>query len=106
MSHDFTATIRQNSERAADWIEVFGGRTVPLVSFVPEWASAPGIAAALFYQIDIAALTQSQRARLVAHLAARFHIPEAEVDATLDEVGCPVLAEDVMVTVRNPQKWL
>lgn len=103
---DFTATINEGSERAAAWTAVFGGRVVPLVSPFPHEASAPGIAAAWFYQIDVTAITPGQRARLVAHIASRFDIPEAEVDAALDTVGCPVLAEDVTVVVANPQKWI
>jgi hypothetical protein len=106
MSHDFTATIREESERAADWTAVFGGCTIPIVSPIPQWASAPGVPAGLFYQVDMEAITPEQRARLVHHIAHTFQIAETEVDATLNEVGCPILADDVSVTVSNPQKWI
>lgn len=106
MSNDFRATIRQESERARDWQAVFGSREIPLRSPFPHEATAPGIACAWFYDIDLSLLTAGQRARLITHITTRFRIDEREVAADLDIIGCPILAEDVIVTVSNPQKWL
>lgn len=44
--------------------------------------------------------------RVVAHIAAKFNIPAAEVDAGLDAHGCPILAEHVTVSIANPWRWL
>lgn len=37
-----TATISQHSERAGDWLYIYGSRTIPIRSIIPEWASLPG----------------------------------------------------------------
>lgn len=102
---DFTATIRAGSPREADWLAVFGSREVVLKHPLPVEGSAPGVPHAFFYELDLTALTKEQRARLIAHLAARFQVPEHEVVQQLDQVGCPILDEDVTVTVTHPQKW-
>ena len=106
MEQDFSATINEDSPRAADWLKVLGSREVAITSPQPVLASAPGIEAALFYQLDLSALTAEQRARLIAHLAERFHVPLAEVKRDLNQVGCPLLAEDLIVAVSQPWTWL
>jgi hypothetical protein len=106
MSEDFIAIIREKSARYQEWLSIMGTNEFPLKSPIPEWASAPGIEAALFLQIDLALLTGEQRARLVKHLALKFSIDSREVDQSLDAEGCPILDEDVMVIIRNPQKWV
>ena len=50
-------------------------------------------------------LTEEQRGRLVAHIAAKFGLPEAEVAAELDTHGVPILASDCVAGVKNPLKW-
>lgn len=102
----FTATIYESSERAASWREIFGSHTIPIRSPHPIRANVANITDGLFYQIDLRQITPEQRARMVAHITRAFTIPAAEVDATLDSVGCPILADDVRVTVRNPQRWM
>lgn len=106
MSKDFKATIREDSSRAPAWLEVFGSREIPLRSPFPHWASAPDVPAGLFFQLDLGELTPEQRERLVKFIAGKFSVDEQEVASTLDEVGCPILFEDVTVTVFNPQRWL
>jgi hypothetical protein len=105
MSKDFTATIREGCPRQQDWLTVLGTNEVVLKSPVPYLASAPGIPEALFFEMDLTALSGDQRARLITHLAQRFHVTEQEVARDLDQVGCPILAADVTVTVYHPQKW-
>lgn len=106
MSKDFIATIREGCPRYADWLAVLGTNEVAIQSPQPHLASAPGIEAAPFFLIDLAELTAEQRARLIKHLAQRFQVPEAEVERDLDAVGCPILDEDVTVTVFHPWRWL
>lgn len=105
MGKDFVATIREGSPREQNWLEVFGDRTIELQSPLPSPGSAPGIESAMFYMLDLEALTMEQRTRLIKHISRRFHVPEREVEQELDRVGCPILDEDVTVTVFNPQKW-
>lgn len=102
---DFTATIRQGCPREQDWLRVLGTNEVVLKSPVPHLASASGIPEALFFEMDLTALSSEQRTRLIKHLARRFHVPEQEVVRDLDRVGCPILDTDVTVTVYHPQKW-
>jgi hypothetical protein len=106
MSQDFKATIRQDSVRAQAWREVFGSYEIPLQSPIPTQASAPGIESGFFYLLDLTSLTSEQRARLIAYIAKKFAVDEQEVAETLDTVGCPILDEDVTITVFNPLRWL
>lgn len=103
---DFIAIIRQGSPREQDWLQVLGSRKVELKAPFPQWKSAPGYPAALFYEIDLGALKPDQRARLIVHIARRFQVPVEEVERDLDAVGCPILAEDVGVMVFHPQRWI
>lgn len=105
VSKDFTATIRQGCPREQDWLAVLGSREVVLKSPLPHLASAPGHPEALFFEMDLAALSGEQRARLIKHLSKRFGVPVSEVARDLDQVGCPILDEDVTVCVAHPQKW-
>lgn len=106
MSEDFTATIRKESPRAESWREVFGSYEIPLQSPVPVLASAPGIEEGLFYQLDLQALTQAQRERLIGYIVKKFGVEKQEVVETLDTVGCPILDEDVTITVFSPLRWI
>lgn len=103
---DFTATIREDSPRAADWIKVLGSREAELKHPLPAIGVFPGVGAKEFYELDIAALTSEQRARLIAHLSERFQVPREEVESELDKVGCPILAEDIIITISSPGRWL
>jgi len=105
MTKDFTATISEKSERAEMWQTVLGDKTIPIRSPIPTKANLPGKPAASIYEMDIESLTGEQREKLIDYLAERFGIPKAEVAHDLDEVGCPILAEDIIVTIQNPQKW-
>lgn len=103
MGRDFVVTA--TGERAAEWREVFGTDTLPVKSPMPEWASAPGHERALFYQLDLGELTDEQRERVIAHVAAKFGHPVEEVRNRLPFHGMPLLAEGLFVTVFNPLKW-
>jgi hypothetical protein len=92
-----TATIK-NPERLAFWQEVFGGDTVPILSFVPSAANLPGIPNASVYMLDLRVITAEQRERLIAAIARKFNLPIEEVAAGLDIHGVPILADDVSVT--------
>jgi hypothetical protein len=104
MGKDFTVTIT-NEERAAEWEETLGTRTVHVKSPLPSMATLPGYPAAMIYELDLEMITPEQRERLVAHLAQKFGIPADEVAAQLDQHGVPILADDCTVMVRHPQRW-
>lgn len=103
---DFTAILISDSPRAADWIKVFGGLDVHLKSPFPIRANLPGAPNALIYELDLELIAPDVRQRLIEHLAFTFQIPMDEVAAQLDKHGCPIKAEDVIVSVKNPVKWL
>lgn len=91
--------LRPESPRAADWQRVFGGLTVPLLAPFAIHVQVPDVVREC-YRVDVAALTPEQRRRAVEHIVQRFGVPAAEVEADLDndELGLPILAEDVSVT--------
>ena len=100
-----TATIRPDSPRASLWLGVLGTVTVPILSPMPTRGTSPHHPApgALFYALDVAALTPQQRARLVAATAERFGLSVAQVERDFDdpEHGVPILADDVSVTMTG-----
>lgn len=102
---DFTATIIGISERSIMWQEVMGGNVVVLKSPFASEALIPGHGVTRVYEMDIDALQPEQRERLITALARKFGLPEEEVSRDLDDVGCPVLADEIVVTIHNPQRW-
>lgn len=92
------ATITGGSPRAETWRRVFGGLEVPIMLPLVFHAELPGLGMRAVYLCEIRRLTADQRGRVVAHLAATFDVPVAEVEASLDEEGLPLLAEDLSVT--------
>jgi hypothetical protein len=97
--NDWKTTARAHDpERAALWQETFGRDRVPIKTMVPQWVSVPGHPLVLAYMMDLAALTAEQRARLVRAIAEKFGYPPTEVEAEMDRVGVPVLAENVTVS--------
>ncbi len=105
MAKEFTAKISGSGKRAETWRYVFDTETVHIKSPALLTIDLPGQLQAWCYALDLAILDDGQRQRLVAHLSEKFDIPARQVDALLDSHGCPIRAEDVMVTVKNPQKW-
>lgn len=103
---DFTARISEDSERAGTWLEVMGTGKVYLKSPFPTLASLPGNPNRLIYELDLIMLNNAQRTKLIRYISKRFNIPTADVARDLDILGCPILSEDVTVSVANPQKWL
>ena len=103
MGKDFRVTV-YNKDRAKEWESILGTTTVYVKSPFPTLAKLPGRGEALIYELDLDLITDEQRERLVAHLAAKFDVPLAVVQAKLD-LGVPILADDCTVGVMNPQKW-
>ena len=105
---DFTARISNDSDpqRAATWRLVFGADEVPLRSPFSALAMLPDRGPTEVYDLDITALTAEQRTRLVLHISDCFNVTVNDVEAQLDVVGCPILAEDVTVVIERPWRWI
>jgi hypothetical protein len=83
--------------RAAVYEPIFGGRYVPVISDVPHLVVITSLRAAIFaYRIDLSAIDDDQRARLVAHLAARHHEDPDAVNAVIDAEGIAIAAQDCL----------
>jgi len=107
MGADFTVLIHEGTERANNFMEVFGRLRVNVVSFVPMLVNVPGFdEPQSVYMLDLAMITTAERTRLVNHLAARFQIDAAEVELLIDTMGVPILAQECTLTVENPQRWV
>jgi hypothetical protein len=86
-------------ERVALWRRVFDGDRVPVVSFVPQEVTLPGYEEPQWaYMLDLKAITDEQRFRLIQALAERFGLLEGEVETSLEEHGVPILASAVSVS--------
>jgi len=92
------ATVH-DPERRAFWEKIFGGDEVPVVSFIPQLADLPGYdEPQQVYMLDLKALSDEQRFRLIQSLADKFCMLEGEVESSLDEHGVPILVTDVSVS--------
>ena len=86
-------------ERAAFWKAVFDGDRVPIVSFMPQMATLPGFDEPQWvYLLDLKAITDEQRQRLIGALADRFDLPLEVAASSLDVHGVPILADGVTVS--------
>ena len=97
---DWRTTARvTNPERKVFWQSIFGGDTVPIVSFIPKMANLPGFDNPQhIYELDLKAITDDQRVRLVNAIARKFDMTVEAVDAGLDDHGVPILLSDVIVS--------
>lgn len=91
-----TATIR-DPERGEFWLDVMGGDTVPIVSVMTQKVTVSDRGAVDAYMLDLNAISDEQRERLIQAIALKFRIPLVEVRVDIDD-GVPVLAENVIVS--------
>lgn len=92
------AVLKHNStERAMVWGRVFQRRAVPVVSAQAVYVRIPEYGDAWCYQVDVGALDEGQRERLVLYLAEEFRQPVDEVREYLDADGCPVPVDGVVI---------
>lgn len=104
MGKDFFVTV--TGDRAAEWEQIFGTTTVNVRSPIPQWADLPGKGKSLIFLLDLELITPTQRQRLVEHISRKWNQPPAEVEAEIKARGVPILDEDCIVGVLNPQRWL
>jgi hypothetical protein len=93
-----TATINEKSSRAAEWLEVFGSHTIKIKSPVAHKVNVLDTRKEA-YMLDLDALAPEQMERLVKHIAWKFHVLPSVAEKDLREIGCPILAEDVIVSL-------
>lgn len=106
MGRDFAVTIN-NEDRLRDWIDMFDSVQVYVQSPVPQIAELPGFdEPQKVFMLDLELISSRQRQKLVNYLANKFGLDPSVVEAGIDEEGVPILAEDCMVTIHNPQRWL
>lgn len=90
-----TATIH-DEHRAAVWGSIFPGAVLPILSILPSKADLPGHPGASVYLLDLDAISDEQREKLIEYLATLFSMSEDEVQSDLAR-GVPILADDVSV---------
>ena len=106
MGCDFTVTV-YDEVRGMEFEKVFGTRTVPVISPIPEWAKLPGFEEAkAVYDLDLQRISADQRERLVTHIAEKFGLEPSAVEADLDEVGMPILADECVASLGDIRKFL
>lgn len=92
-----TVAIAHDPDRIVLWQQVFGTDRCPIISMIPKMASVPGKSDVLIYEMDLKAISDEQRRRLIESIATRFDLPPDEVAKNTDEEGVPILAEGVSV---------
>lgn len=90
-----------NEEQAELLRQAFDCGVVPIRSIVPSPVNLPGHPDAPAYFLDLDAISDGQRARLIAALAGKFGQPESDVADHLEEHGVPILADDVIVGTKD-----
>lgn len=94
------ATISKTSPRAADWRGVFGRLdNIPLQGPLPIVCKLPGKGESACYMLDLQAITPEERERLIDYIAIRFGSSRKVVEDSLDDVGMPIVADDVLVSI-------
>jgi hypothetical protein len=88
-----TVTLNKQSPRYGDWMKVFGCATVEVTAALPRILDIRGERREAFL-VNLKALDDGQRRRLVEHLAGKFGAEAAEVEQEIDAVGLPILTED------------
>jgi hypothetical protein len=94
-----TVRISEASPRHSEWVRIFGSDTIPIVSTVAKRADLPGKPDVFVYDLDLEALDEGQRRRLVEHITEKFHLQEESVWRDLkSDHGVPILDEDLLVS--------
>lgn len=105
--HDFWATIADDDPRSGYWQTVFGTKTVPIETPTAKQAILPGHnTPKTVYMLALHALPHSTMTKIVQHIATQFNLPEEEIQLQLYIKGVPLLADNLTITITNPQKWL
>lgn len=95
------ALISKTSPRYPDWVFILGSDEAPIMSSSPVRGSAPGLANALFYKLDLLRISEEQRLRLVLHISALWNLDCEIVERELVDPahGLAIPADDVMIVL-------
>ena len=105
MGKDFEITIRNNTEKAKEFMKVFGTLTVNVKLPIPEYILTPNNEKVLAYFLDLDLITKEQRDNLIKHLSEKFNHPIDFAKENLDKFGVPILQNDCSLFIKNPQRW-
>ena len=105
MGKDFEITIRNNTEKAKEFMEVLGTLTVNVKSPIPEYISTPHHGKVLAYFLDLDLITKEQLENLIKYLSEKFNQSIDFVKENLDKFGVPILQNDCSLFIKNPQRW-
>jgi len=107
MGKDFKFKVHEDSERANDFMKVFGRLEECGTSFISELANLPRFDEPQYvFMIDLSELSYDERIRLADHLSERFGVALSEIDAQIAKRGVPILASEGVITVENPHRWI
>lgn len=95
--HVWTATIDEGSERARQWMDLHGSRSVPITSPVPTAGTGPDGVAVAAYMLDVARLSTGQRRHIARVWSELRGQSAASVLTEMATDGVPILAEGVSV---------
>lgn len=104
MGKDFWVHIT-NPEREMEFLKVFGRTQVNVESPIPHMASIPRKGVVKIFKLDMKLISDDERERLAAHIAEKWKLPIKTVEAELDRVGLPILADDCTVIIEGLQRW-
>lgn len=106
MGKDFIATIHDPA-RKKEFLEIFGSDQVYLRSFIPNTIKVEGVQdPQTAYFLDLDLLSSEQLEKLIKHLAQKFNLSIDFVRNNIQEIGVPVLAQEVSVEILNPWRWI
>lgn len=103
MGKNFKAIIRHDSDRAVNFLEIFGRLEVNIESPMAEMARLPGVDEPVqVYKLDLDLITDEERGRLARKLSRQFGLTVEEIDANIDAYGVPIFGEDCTIVIENP----
>ena len=94
-----TLTIHDERRRAV-WGSIFPDAVLPIKFILPSRVDLPGHPGALAYFLDLDAISDEQREKLINSIADLFSQSVEEVRSDLDR-GVPILADDTSVATTD-----
>ncbi len=91
-----TATLHDEHRRAI-WGSIFPDARVPIKSIIPFKADLPGHLRADVYMLDLDAISDEQREKLIDAIVQLFGLSAEDVRSDLVR-GVPILADNVIVS--------
>lgn len=102
---DFIVTVGE--DRRAEFLDVFGTESVPVVSPYPLFALLDGAEDPVaVYILAYGELDEDQRTRLIQHLAQKFGGEEADIQAEIAARGMPIKAAGTSLSILHPLKYM